>query len=293
MNWDDLRLFLALSRHNSVNATAKTLKVDPTTLLRRIKRLESSLNTRLVELGTNGYHLTGSGEDLIAYIEQAEQSLLLGTQSHLGESSQLSGKLRVSVSEGLGTWILAPALAEFEEKYPEISLELVASSGFLNLNKREADIALLLERPSKGLIYSQKLTDYSLNMYGHKDYLNQAPTIHTIDDLSNHKIISYISDLIYAPQLKFLDEAQLVGKRRLSSSSINAQYQMVAAGAGLSILPRFIAEQNAELETVLPESISFKRTFWQATHSDVRKLARTEAFISWLQSLIASNHSKF
>lgn len=299
MNWDDLRLFLALARNGRVSIAAKNIGIDPTTLIRRIKRLEESLDTSLFELTSKGYVLTDAGQHLAPFVEKAEQPLLDVNQQLTGKRTELSGSIRVSVSEGFGSWFLAPLLVDFHHKYPDISVELVATSGFLNLTKREADLAILLERPSKGLLFTKKLTQYGLRLYAQKDYLQQHPVIRSMRDLQSHSLISYIPQLVYAPQLRFIEEASMAGNRSLKSSSINAQHQMIAAGAGIGILPCFIADQDSRLTSVLPNSAEILRSFWLATHRDMRKLARIQVFIDWLvaqvagkQALLTGNYSE-
>ncbi|MED5326282.1 MAG: LysR family transcriptional regulator, partial [Pseudomonadota bacterium] len=240
MNWDDMRLFLGLARNGRVAIAAKGLKVDPTTLIRRVKKLEDSLNCKLFELTKKGYVLTTHGSELVTYIEKAEH-YFLEAQNELGdERSHLAGTIRVSVSEGFGSWFLAPLLPDFKKQYPGISIELVATSGFLNLNKREADMAILLEKPSKGLLVTQKLTDYNLYLYTHQSLISDNEP-RTLQELTAFNLVSYVPDLVYAPQLKFIEETALSQLSALRSTSINAQYQMLVNGAGVGILPKFMA----------------------------------------------------
>ena len=292
MNWDDMRLFLGLARNGRVAIAAKGLSVDPTTLIRRVKKLEDSLNCKLFELTKKGYVLTSQGSELVRYIEKAEHYFLEAQNELSDERSHLAGTIRVSVSEGFGSWFLAPLLPEFKRLYPGICIELVATSGFLNLNKREADMAILLEKPSKGLLVTQKLTDYSLYLYTHQS-LVETRKPQTLQDLSQFNLVSYVPDLVYAPQLKFIEETALAQLSALRSTSINAQYQMLINGAGVGILPTFIAEANEGLVKLLDEDIHIKRTFWLATHKETHSQARFQAFTKWLIEKVEANQSRF
>ena len=229
MNWDDMRLFLGLARNGRVAIAAKGLKVDPTTLIRRVKKLEDSLNCNLFELTKKGYVLTSQGSELVRYIEKAEHYFLEAQNELSDERSHLAGTIRVSVSEGFGSWFLAPLLPDFKAQYPGICIELVATSGFLNLNKREADMAILLEKPSKGLLVTQKLTDYELYLYTHETLVQSAKP-KSLHDLRHFNLVSYVPDLVYAPQLKFIEETALSQLSALRSTSINAQHQMLVNG---------------------------------------------------------------
>ncbi|APD87371.1 LysR family transcriptional regulator [Alteromonas sp. Mex14] len=292
MNWDDMRLFLGLARNGRVAIAAKGLKVDPTTLIRRVKKLEDSLNCKLFELTKKGYVLTTHGSELVTYIEKAEH-YFLEAQNELGdERSHLAGTIRVSVSEGFGSWFLAPLLPNFKKQYPGISIELVATSGFLNLNKREADMAILLEKPSRGLLVTQKLTDYNLYLYTHRSLIgeNKPETLH---DLTAFNLVSYVPDLVYAPQLKFIEETALSQLSALRSTSINAQYQMLVNGAGVGILPKFMAEKQSGLVRLIENEIHIKRTFWLATHKETHSQARFQVFTQWLRENVERYQSRF
>lgn len=293
MNWDDMRLFLGLARNGRVAIAAKGLSVDPTTLIRRVKKLEDALNCKLFELTKRGYVLTSQGSELVNYIEKAEH-YFLEAQNELGdERSHLAGTIRVSVSEGFGSWFLAPLLPAFKTQYPGIYIELVATSGFLNLNKREADVAILLEKPNKGLLNTQKLTDYHLYLYTHERLVRDTKPA-CLEALAHFNLVSYVPDLIYAPQLKFIEETALSQLSALRSTSINAQYQMLMHGAGVGILPKFIAEtQHGGLVRLVENAIHIKRTFWLASHKEIHTQARFQVFIRWLIDSVAAHRSRF
>ena len=293
MNWDDLRLFLGLARNGKISIAAKNLKVDPTTLIRRVKRLEESLNCNLFELTTKGYMLTEHGKRLVQYIERAEHYILDAKNDLTNERHELSGTIRVSASEGFGSWFLAPALPEFKKLYPSTCVELVASSGFLNINKREADIAILLEKPTKGLLYTKRLTDYRLNLYMHRDLIDSHGRPTSVEQLRPFNLVSYVPDLIYAPQLNFIEESLLSPLHALKSTSINAQFQMLRHKAGVGILPHFIARNAQELCPIMQDKIDITRTFWLATHRDVRHLARINVFLQWLNDIVSNNSMIF
>ena len=292
MNWDDMRLFLGLARNGRVAIAAKGLKVDPTTLIRRVKKLEDSLNCNLFELTKKGYVLTSQGSELVRYIEKAEHYFLEAQNELSDERSHLAGTIRVSVSEGFGSWFLAPLLPDFKAQYPGICIELVATSGFLNLNKREADMAILLEKPSKGLLVTQKLTDYELYLYTHETLVQSAKP-KSLHDLRHFNLVSYVPDLVYAPQLKFIEETALSQLSALRSTSINAQHQMLVNGAGVGILPKFIAEHQTGLVRLLQQDIHIKRTFWLASHKETYTQAKFQAFSSWLLEKVQRNRSRF
>lgn len=282
MNWDDLRLFLAVARAQRLGTAAVALGQDPTTVARRLKRLEHALERRLFEHSRAGYVLTGEGERLFDHAERMEAAALRIGQGEGGIGSALSGTIRLSAAEGFGTRILAPALHDFTRRHPRLTIDLVASSGFLNPSRREADLAVTLARPTTGPLVTRKLTDYRLGLYATDAFLAAAPPLEAPGDLMRHRLVGYVPDQIYAPELRYLAEIDARLEPAIRSTSVNAQVEMVASGAGCGILPCFLADGRPGLRRVLAEAIDIERTFWLVVPDDLRGIARIDRFIDWL-----------
>ena len=292
MNWDDLRLFLAVARTSRVAMAARILGIDATTVSRRIHRLGHDLGTTLFEPGPAGHVLTDRGSQLLVHAEAIERTAFAARSEVAGERSLLSGTVRVSVAEGFGTWIVARHLVDFHRANPRIVVELIASTGFLNPSKREADVAVMLARPTTEPLLARRLTGYALGLYAAPAYLAGAPPIASAADLRDHVLIGYVPDLLYSPALDYIAEVRARGAD-IRSSSINAQAALAISGAGLCILPRFIGGQDDRLVAVLADDVALTRTFWLVMHRDVRRLARVAAFIDWLAALCDTNRTLF
>lgn len=287
MDWNDLRLFLALARTGRMGSAAKLVGQDATTISRRVQRLERDLQTTLFEQNIAGYSLTESGLALLDSAESMETSALEIQESvGSGPGGTLSGALRISVSEGFGSRILATQIPTFTNRYPRIQVNLIASTGFLNPSRREADLAVMLARPKKGPLITRKLTDYRLGLYAHRAYLYSVGQIDRIEDLYGKPLIGYVPDLIYAPELRYLDEVDPKLEASSRSSSINAQAEMIDGEGGCGILPCFIGDSMPNLVRVLPDAISIERTFWLVVHRDVRRIARVARFVDWLDETV-------
>jgi len=204
----------------------------------------------------------------------------------------LAGLLRVSLSEGFASWIVAPALASFTGAHPRLVIDLVASSGFLSPSKREADLAVTLSRPRAGPVIAGKLSDYHLRLYASPDYLAaHAPFRRPADLARGHALVGYIPDLLYAPELRYLAEIEPGLAATVRSSSINAQHRLIAAGAGIGVLPCFIGDADPRLVPVLAER-RITRSFWLVMHKDTHSLARVQAFKTWLTTLVEQERSR-
>ncbi len=280
MNWDDLKIFLCVARHRKLAAAARELKLDETTISRRLKRLEDTLGHRLFERLRSGHHLTQYGQALLATAEEIElqTAIIQAPQAPLSQSP--SGTIRISVAEGFGVFVLSPCLGAFHKKYPQIEIDLVAGSGFLSLSRREADIAIGLSRPKSAHIISELLCKYDLHLYAHSDYLAQHEPIKSPIDLSGHLLIDYVDDLIYAEELRYFETALPQLRPGLRSTSITAQRNLVKDGTGLAILPDFMTSDD--LVKVLPGSISLSRQFWFSVHKTIAPLAKIQAFKAFI-----------
>lgn len=293
MRWDDLQFFLTLARTGLLTSAARQLEVDATTVGRRIRRLERSLGGQtLFVQGREGHVLTEAGQQLLARAERIEReadAIVGGSSSPNGEA--LRGRLRISASEGFGTWLVAKHLGDFAMRHPQLLIDLAANTGFLDPSRREADIAILLARPQRGPLVTKKLTDYRLRLYAARDYLDGRPPIRSSGDLPAHAMIGYIPDLLYSPELNYLDEVGPGIEARLRCSSINTQYRLIASAAGIGVLPCFIGDSDPGLARLLPE-IVITRSFWLVTHQDSRHQPRNVLFVQWLSDLIQQHGSR-
>ena len=290
MDWDKLQYFLSVARHGTLARAAQSLHVDPTTVSRRVSGLEAELQQTLFERAPAGFVLTAAGRALVPH---AEAMAAAAARIHAGGEGgfALTGQLRISVSEGFGGSFVAPRLAGFVAAHPEIEIDLVASSGFLNPSRREADMAVLLARPRKGPLITRKLADYSLGLYApasRPDWREAAETAPLTR--AGVPIVGYVPDILYAPELDYLGEIEPGLRAGVRSSSILAQRRMIAGGAGVGVLPCFLAANDPALVRVRAEQ-TIRRSFWLALHRDVAPQPRIRAFIDWLDAEVQKGRS--
>lgn len=283
MDWDKLHYFLMVARHGTLARAAAALHVDATTVSRQVSALEAALQQTLFERAPTGFVLTAAGRALVPH---AEAMAAAAARIHKADDggSALSGQLRVSVSEGFGNSFIAPRLAGFVAAHPELEIDLVASSGFLNPSRREADMAVLLARPRKGPLITRKLADYRLGLYAPANRPDWHERIASAPlSRAGIPVIGYIPDILYAPELDYLGEIEPGLRAHVRSSSILAQRRMIAGGAGVGVLPCFLAGGDPALVRVRPEQV-IGRSFWLALHRDIAPQPRIRAFIDWLDA---------
>ncbi len=182
-DWDDLRIFLAVARAESLSGAGTALKLDPATVGRRIARLELALGARLFARSPQGYALTDAGARLLPHAQQAEQALAGASDELRGAPGQLTGLLRIGAPDGCANYLLPQVCTAICADNPGLELQIVALPRVFNLSKREADMAIAVSPPQAGRLSVQKITDYRLHLAAHRDYLARAAPIRARADL--------------------------------------------------------------------------------------------------------------
>lgn len=291
MDWDNLRFFLELSRSGTLVGAARRLGVDHTTVARRIQSLEKQAGSALFAREATGHRLTEAGQALLPQVEAMEAAFLAVEHAAPGVRQGLQGAVRVGATEGFGTLILAPALATFAQQHRGLVVDLLALPRLVHLSRREADIVISLERPARGAVVVARLSDYVLRLYAAPSYLEGRPKIRTAQDLQGHAFIGYVDDLLFTKELQILDELHRPDQFTLRSTNVLAQLEAVRAGAGLAVLPAFVAAREKSLLQVLPDVAQFKRTFWMSMPEENKHVARMQATWTFLRETVLRHQS--
>ncbi len=292
-NWDDLRIFLAVARGQSLSAAGKQLRIDPATVGRRIARLEQRMGTPLFAKSPLGYELSAAGARLLPLAEQAEQAM--GAAAELlapdnSRSSDISGSIRIGAPDGCANFLLPQVCARIVAKHPDLDVQIVALPRVVNLSKREADMAITVSAPTAGRLTVQKLSDYKLHLAASPEYLRHAASLQSKDDLKDHRMIGYVPDMIFDKELDYLG-ALGVERVPLASNSVSVQFNAIRRGAGLGVVHDFALPSAPELTRVLRSEVSLTRSFYLVRHSSDRRLQRlnrfAEALVSGVRAEIA------
>lgn len=292
-DWNDLPSFLAVARSGRLTAAAQRLQIDHTTLSRRISALEHALKAKLFDRSPSGYTLTEQGRRLLPTAEDMER-LALGAQESVGGSAaSVEGQVRIGAPEGFGSYFLAPRIAALKALHPGLVVQLVAATAVFSLSKRDADIVISVSRPPAGRLIVSKLTDYDLGLYAAPAYLDAHPPIASAADLRAHSFVSYIGELLHFPELDFLQHVAPEGVTSVESSNLLAQLRATLAGAGLCVLPAFLAGEEGGLVRVLPDEVSLTRSLWLIVHQDLAELARIKAVMRFIKEEVAAARGTF
>ena len=280
-DWDDLRIFLAVARAESLSGAGKLLKLDPATVGRRIARLEEAMAVRLFTRSAQGYTLTGEGQRLMAHAGRAEQAVAEAMEEVGSEGSGLTGQVRIGAPDGSANYLLPQIVAAICADHPGLEVQIVAQPRVFNLSKREADMAIAVSPPASGHLTVQKLTDYKLHLAASQDYLDRHPPIRSVADLKLHRTIGYIQDLVYDKELDYQSEAGMEVVT-LASNSVSVQFNWVRTGAGIAVVHDFAMSAAPGLVKVLPDQVSLTRSFYLIRHPDDRRVERLNRFAELL-----------
>jgi molybdate transport repressor ModE-like protein len=290
MDWDNLRIFLAIARAGQILAAAKSLHLNHATVARRLDALEESLGVKLFERRTTGTVLTPAGEKLLVRVERMESEIL---QADAAPASNIvNGTVRVGAPDGFGTFHLAPVLAKLANLHPQLTIQLVPLPRSFSLSRREADIIVTIERPKLGRAIIKKLTDYSLSVYTSQNYLDREGLIRIQSDLANRLFITYVEDIAYSRALDYTAELAKLMPRHYECGSVIAQMEAVRAGEGVGILHDYAAAQYPELVRILP-AMQFSRTYWLMSHPDTHDTRRVSEVYQFIVDSVKTRRGAF
>jgi DNA-binding transcriptional LysR family regulator len=292
MDWDNVRIFLAVARAGQFLAAARHLRVDHATVMRRVTRLEAALGAKLFDRRTSGCLLTPAGERFLAAAERIEGDVLRAQAELSNEDIAVSGTVRIGAPDAFGTLFLAPLLGKLAARHPALMVQLVPLPRTFSLSNREADLAIVIERPETGRLMTRKLVDYTLHFYAAKSYLAAQGAPQSFGELAQHLQVTYVQDLLFSDALNFLPDVFGPGFRRFECASALAQAGAVRAGAGLGILHDYLARPDPMLELVLPE-IVFERAYWMVTHADTHDLMRVRVVSDFIHAEVAAARQIF
>ncbi|MEM7259347.1 MAG: LysR family transcriptional regulator [Pseudomonadota bacterium] len=287
-NWDDLRYLLALSRGGSIAGAAKLLRVNETTVSRRIGKLASTVQAPLIHrTPDNRVVLTDVAESIVAMAENAEHQIDLIEQSLSTDNAMCRGTVRLTSVPIVVNQVLIPHLPALVETYPFLELELITDSRNLSLTRREADIAIRLARPTTGgnQIKIRKLGALTCSVYR----LNELTDRQT----AALPWLTYDDSLAHIPPQQWMQASALSNGESVSTIKVHDAESALAAvlcGLGKAVLPDIVAATESRLQRVHTQLNTNPpaRDLWMLSHSNQRAVQRIRVVIEWLESVVAT-----
>jgi DNA-binding transcriptional LysR family regulator len=289
MDWDKLRIFHAAAEAKSFTRAGDALGMSQSAVSRQVSALEQDLRTTLFHRHARGLILTEQGELLHRTVHDVVDKLE-ATRLRLAEGREKPhGELRVTTTVGIGSTWLTPRMGEFLELYPDISLSMILSDEELDLAMREADVGLRVREPIQADLIRRRLFTMHFHAYASRDYLKRYGSPRSLDELDRHRILSYgasaatylnnINSLLYAGR-----DARHPRPSSLTVNNIPALYHAVVNGAGIAVLPDYIAGGDSGLLRLLPEADMPELDCYLVYPEELKNVARVQAFRDFLVS---------
>ncbi|MCK1526215.1 LysR family transcriptional regulator [Bradyrhizobium sp. 182] len=292
MDWERVRIFLEVARAGQILKASKTLRLNHSTVARQLTALERSLNTKLLERHTYGCTLTAAGESLMVAAERAESEFIRVSASISGANQAITGTVRVGAPDGLGNYFLAERLGMLAAKHSRLVVQLVPLPRTFSLSRREADIAITLDRPKQGRLILAKLTDYTLSVYAAEKYLAREGPITNQHELGGRLFVTHVEDMAYSPALDYASVLGRLMSRKYECGSVVAQMEAIRAGYGVGILHDYAAQRYAELKRVLP-AVRFVRKYWITSHPDTHETRRVQEVHRFISRSVKAERASF
>ena len=291
MNWDDLRIFMAVLRAGNISLAARQLKLDHSTVSRHVTQLELCLGGALFKRRRTGMTPTELATSILPHVETVECGVVRLREKVGVNADQPRGAVRIAMMEGIGSLYVARRLAPLAAQYPDLRIELVTSPQHVNVSRREADIFLSFFEPSgRGMSY-HRAASFALSLYGSETYFRQYGRPAAVADLENHWFTGYLEDMIQVDAVRWLEEVIAEPRIRFRSNSMIAQMTAAAGGLGLVLLPRFSVENEPGLQPVLEDQVRVTRGLWISVHPDLQYASRVKAVIRFLEERLREDQA--
>ena len=284
MNWEDLRIFLEVSRAERLSVAAHRLGIDASTVSRRLHQLETTLSAQLFERTSNGHVLTPDGKLLVARASKMEQNATIAFEQIALQNSSEQGTVRIGATEAFGNHFIASNLTSLQATHPTIEVELLQFARDVKISRNEADIAIVVEQPKSTSMIVTKLSDYQLQIYASRRHPQHYQQL-DLPQLAKQPWVSYVNNLLFTEQLSYLDEVSEGIEPIFRSTSIISQYNAIKSGLGIGILPCFLAEQDPELVKLVANDVTITRSLWLVTHPELKRLERVAIVWEYLKTL--------
>lgn len=283
-NWEDARYFLAVARMGTLGRAAMSLNISTITLSRHLSYLQQRTGTPLFTRHSKGLRVTDEGSRLMEYLERAEAEIEAAGEIFGSDASSAGGTVRIASPEGFALRVLTPNLGRLYDQHPDLNIEIVPQSVGFSLSRREADIAVMVGKPSEPKLDSVLLGSYSLGLFASPEYVAKFGIPGSLEELNQHKLVGYVEDLLFSDKLNIPKAVYSAWQSQTAIYSPLGQVEAVKAGVGIGMLHRFLLSPQDDLVHLLPEADRV-REFYLVYHQSTERIPRIRAAIDFLSSL--------
>ncbi len=287
LDWNDVPFFLAIRRAETLAGAARALKVEHTTVGRRLAAMERALGAKLFVRTPDGFRLTRMGEEILPLVERAEAALLQVERVALADDDRAEGTVRVTTSESfaglLGRW-----LAELRGKHPRVTVDLITGNARLDLSRREADIAVRFAATREGNLVCRRVATLGWAVYASRAYVKARGPLPPSGDLRGHDVIGFGESMAQVPGALWIEEHGRGADMVMRSGSLTAACNAALADLGVTVIPCYLADPEPTLVRLVPGVIGTRDGFL-VVHPDLARVARVRVVLSFLVERFAAN----
>lgn len=276
LNWDDLRYFLRAAQTKTLAGAARSIGVKHTTIGRRLSALERSLGASLVLRGPGGLTLTPMGEKIVPLVQEVERGMLAVRELVASQRE----RVRVALPSGF-SGLFTEDLARLRQEHPGLTLETVSGGRPDDLKRGEADLAVRIGPVTDEDLVVRSLGEVGWSLYASAAYLDRRPAPRDANDLTGHDIIAYGADVASLPAATWIENHAANATVVLRSNELMTMLAATVAGAGLALLPCFLAETEPALQRLTSEVIA-KRGVSLVYRREVRLAAPVRVAIQFV-----------
>ena len=275
-DWENLRHFAALAQTGTLSGAARLLHVEHATIARRIAALEAELNLRLVDRRGRRLSLTADGERIAALVEHMERDAQAINRAADGARSEAAGLVTISAPPALAAAMLARPLVALRKQHPALQICILGETRQVSLERREADIAIRLSRPTDGDFIIVKLAELTFRLYASPSYLKQTPS-------KDWAYIGYVESMNAASQQAALLREMAGESLHFRATTLDIQHALAREGGGVAMLPTFMVEDDSTLAPAMPDQQPVTRDAWLVWHADLKGSAAIRAVVKSIQ----------
>ena len=286
MDWDNLQVFLTIARTGRISAAARRLRVEHTTVSRRLDALEKELGVPLFYRTTTGYLPTVHARNMLANAETMERAAIAVAARAREGSGVIAGRVRLAMAPEFASHWLAPQLPAFRARYPQIDLQILVGTRERDLTRGEAELSIQSPRPRQQGLVTVRIAHTTAALYASKSLIGGRKLwIERADDLRG------LSLLVYTPAYQMLQEAKWFqpvlasAAVSLETNSTHALLAATRAAAGVGVLPRFIAQDEPALVAV--SATIAEHDVWLITHPEFRRDPKVRVTADFLKLIAA------
>lgn len=282
MDWDGLRVFLAVARAGRISVAARKLGVEHTTVSRRLAALEGALGAPLFHRTAAGYLPTPLGQEILSTAENIERAAEgIGVRAR-ESTGRISGRVRLAVAPEFASHWLVPHLPAFRARHPELDLQILVGTRQRDLSRGEAELAVQSPRPRQGGLVAVRIGRTTTLLYASKNLLRGARMrVERAEDMRDLPLLAYTAHFQLLQGAAWFQPVLASARVVLETNSTHALLAAANASLGVAVLPRFVARTEEVLVAV--SAPVAEQDVWLVTHPEFRRDPRVRVAADFLK----------